>query len=73
MMITPTIIKKGQPGVSEGLPSPVEPYLDRPNKTYPNPDAYTGSPRYPVTQPPRSVRSSCSRIQPTSRAAATRG
>jgi hypothetical protein len=53
VMITPTIIKKGQPGVSEGLPSPVEPYLDRPNKTYPNPDAYTGSPRYPVTQPPR--------------------
>ena len=53
VMITPTIIKRGQSGVSEGLPSPVEPYLGRPNKTYPNPDAYTGSPRYPVNQSPR--------------------
>ena len=51
VMITPTIIKRGQPGVSEGLPSPVEPYMGRPNKTYPNPDAYTGSPRYPADQP----------------------
>jgi pilus assembly protein CpaC len=53
VMITPTIIRRGQPGVSEGLPSAVEPYLDRPNKTYPNPDAYTGSPRYPANQSPR--------------------
>ena len=53
VMITPTIIRRGQSGVSEGLPSPVEPYLDRPNKTYPNPDAYTGSPRYPANQSPR--------------------
>ena len=33
VMITPTIIKKGQMGVSEGLPSLVEPYLARPDKT----------------------------------------
>jgi pilus assembly protein CpaC len=51
VMITPTIIKRGQTGVSEGLPSLVEPYLNRPNKTYPNPDPYTGSPRYGADQP----------------------
>jgi pilus assembly protein CpaC len=51
VMITPTIIRKGQAGVSEGLPALVEPYLDAPNKTYPNPDAYVGSPRYPANQP----------------------
>jgi pilus assembly protein CpaC len=48
VMITPSIIRKGQPGVSQGLPSLVEPYLGRPSQTYPNPDAYTGSPRYPA-------------------------
>jgi pilus assembly protein CpaC len=51
VMITPTIIRKGQMGVSEGIPSLVEPYLKRPDKTYPNPDAYTGSPRYPADRP----------------------
>jgi pilus assembly protein CpaC len=51
VMITPSIVKKGQMGVSEGLPSLVEPYLRRPDKTYPNPDPYTGSPRYPADQP----------------------
>jgi pilus assembly protein CpaC len=50
VMITPTIIRRGQMGVSEGLPSLVEPYLGRPSRSYPNPDAYTGSPRYPVNQ-----------------------
>ena len=50
-MITPTIIRKGQMGVSEGLPSLVEPYLARPDKTYPNPDPFTGSARYPADQP----------------------
>ena len=50
VMITPHIIRKGQMGVSEGLPSLVEPYLGAPNKTHPNPDAYVGSPRYPVNQ-----------------------
>ena len=49
VMITPQIIRRGQPGVSEGLPSLVEPYLGPPNKALPNPDAYVGSPRYPVT------------------------
>ena len=51
VMITPSIIKKGQMGVSEGLPSLVEPYLGRPPQTYPNPDPYTGSPRYPADRP----------------------
>jgi pilus assembly protein CpaC len=51
VMITPTIIKRGQMGVSESLPSLTEPYLNRPDKTYPNPDPYTGSPRYPADRP----------------------
>jgi pilus assembly protein CpaC len=53
VMITPSIIRRGGPGVSEGLPSLVEPYLAPPSKTHPNPDAYTGSPKYPVNQTPR--------------------
>ncbi len=53
VMITPTIIRRGQSGVSEGLPSLVEPFMDAPAKTHPVPDAYVGSPRYPVTQPAR--------------------
>jgi pilus assembly protein CpaC len=53
VMITPTIVRRGQSGVSEGLPSLVEPYLGRPDRTVPNPDAYTGSPRYPATEPAR--------------------
>jgi pilus assembly protein CpaC len=48
VMITPTIIKRGQMGVSEGLPSLVEPYMGAPKKSLPNPGAYVGSPRYPV-------------------------
>src|SRR5690606_32227654 len=47
VMITPTIIRRGQMGASEGLPSPVEPYLGRPDRTLPNPEPYTGSPVYP--------------------------
>jgi pilus assembly protein CpaC len=50
VMITPTIIKRGQMGVSEGLPSLVDPYMGRPNKTYPNPDPYIGAPRYQPDQ-----------------------
>jgi pilus assembly protein CpaC len=50
VMITPSIIRRGQMGASEGLPSLVEPYLGPPSKTYPNPDPHTGSPRYPVNQ-----------------------
>jgi pilus assembly protein CpaC len=49
VMITPTIVRRGQMGVSEGLPSLVEPYLGAPSKSLPNPDPYVGSPRYPAT------------------------
>jgi pilus assembly protein CpaC len=52
VMITPTIIKRGQMGVSEGLPSPVEPYMETPEKRLPSPEPYIGSPRYPANQPP---------------------
>ena len=41
------------PGVSEGLPSAVEPYLAAPKKTLPQPTPYVGSPRYPVNTPPK--------------------
>jgi pilus assembly protein CpaC len=55
VLITPHIVKQGQMGVSEGLPSLVEPYLGSPDRTHPNPDPYVGSPRYPANQPaPRS-------------------
>ena len=55
VMITPSIIRKGGSGVSEGLPSIVAPYMGAPDKTYPNPSPWIGSPRYPATQPaPRS-------------------
>jgi pilus assembly protein CpaC len=50
VMITPTIIRRGAPGVSQGLPAVVEPYLAAPAKALPQPPAYTGSPRYPSTQ-----------------------
>jgi pilus assembly protein CpaC len=48
VMITPTIVRRGSAGVSQGLPSAVEPYLGAPSKPLPQPSAYTGSPRYPV-------------------------
>jgi pilus assembly protein CpaC len=51
VMITPTIVRRDQMGVSEGLPSLVEPYMGGPDKNHPNPDPYVGSPRYPVNQP----------------------
>jgi pilus assembly protein CpaC len=50
VMITPTIIRRGGQGVSEGLPSLVEPYMGPPSKRHPNPDPYIGSPRYPTNQ-----------------------
>ena len=46
VMVTPNIVKRNAPGVSEGLPSLVEPYLGAPSKTLPKPEAYVGSPRY---------------------------
>ena len=51
VMITPTIVRRGSTGVSAGLPSLVEPYLGTPDKSLPNAAPYTGSPRYPSTQP----------------------
>src|SRR4051794_26633854 len=51
VMITPVIMKRGQMGVSEGLPALVAPYLEAPDKTYASPDPYVGSPRFPVTKP----------------------
>ena len=48
VMITPSILKRGSTGVSDGLPALTEPYLARPDKTYPTPDPYVGSPRYPA-------------------------
>ena len=38
-------------GVSDGLPTAVEPYLAAPKKTLPQPAPYIGSPRYPAEQP----------------------
>ncbi len=48
VMITPTIVRRGSTGVSEGLPSIVEPYLGAPSRTMPQPAPYVGSPRYPA-------------------------
>lgn len=49
VMITPTIIRRGQMGASEGLPTLVEPYMGAPSKVLPAPEPYVGSPRYPAT------------------------
>jgi hypothetical protein len=51
VMITPQIVRRGSTGVSEGLPSLVEPYMDAPTKTYAPPAPYTGSPRTAPNQP----------------------
>jgi pilus assembly protein CpaC len=48
VMITPTIVRRGSAGVSQGLPSAVEPYLGPTQHPLAQPSAYTGSPRYPV-------------------------
>jgi pilus assembly protein CpaC len=48
VMITPTIVRRGATGVSEGLPSIVEPYLGAPSHPMPQPAPYVGSPRYPA-------------------------
>jgi pilus assembly protein CpaC len=50
VMVTPIIVRRDSTGVSQGLPSLVEPFLGPPSKTLPQPDPYTGSPRHPVTQ-----------------------
>ena len=48
VMITPTIVRRGSTGVSQGLPAAVEPYLGAPSKSMPQPAPYVGSPRYPA-------------------------
>jgi pilus assembly protein CpaC len=52
VMVTPIIVRRDSTGVSQGLPSLVEPFLGPPSKTMPLPEPYTGSPRNPVTQKP---------------------
>ena len=48
VMITPQIVRRGSTGVSQGLPSAVEPYLGAPSKPLPQPAPYVGSPKYPA-------------------------
>jgi pilus assembly protein CpaC len=48
VMITPQIVRRGSTGVSQGLPSIVEPYLGAPAKPLPQPAPYVGSPRFPA-------------------------
>jgi len=48
VMVTPIIVRRDSTGVSQGLPSLVEPFLGAPNKTLPQPDPYTGSPINPL-------------------------
>lgn len=50
VMVTPTILRKDSTGASEGLPALIEPYLQKPDRTYPNPNPYVGSPRYPSSR-----------------------
>ena len=50
VMITPHILRRGENGVSEGLPSLVEPYMSGPSSPIASPDAYVGSPRHPATR-----------------------
>jgi pilus assembly protein CpaC len=44
VMVTPTIVRRDSTGVSEGLPSLVEPYIGPNPKPLPNPAPYVGSP-----------------------------
>jgi pilus assembly protein CpaC len=53
VMITPQIVRRGSTGVSAGLPSLVEPYLEAPKKPIAPPAPYTGSPVYPAAPRPR--------------------
>ena len=52
VMITPSIVRRGQMGVSEGLPANVEPFLGAPSKSVAPPAPYVGSPRYPAAGQP---------------------
>ena len=51
VMVTPSIVRRGSTGVSPALPSLVEPFLTRPERTLPPPTPYVGSPRYPANAP----------------------
>jgi pilus assembly protein CpaC len=55
VMITPTIVRRGSTGVSQGLPSIVEPYLGRPEHPIAQPSPYVGSPRYPSGGQPKTT------------------
>jgi pilus assembly protein CpaC len=48
VMVTPIIVRRDSTGVSQGLPSLVEPFMGPNNKPLPQPEPYTGSPRYPA-------------------------
>jgi pilus assembly protein CpaC len=50
VMVTPIIVRRDSTGVSQGLPSLVEPFLGPNTKPLPPPDPYAGSPRFPVNQ-----------------------
>jgi pilus assembly protein CpaC len=50
VMVTPHILRRDSTGVSEGLPSLVEPFLSQPDKRIAPPAPYTGSPRYPSNE-----------------------
>ena len=52
VMVTPIIVRRDSTGVSQGLPSLVEPYLGPNTKPLPNPEPYVGSPRHPATSKP---------------------
>ena len=47
VMVTPQIVRRGSTGVSQGLPSLVEPYMDPNPKPIAPPAPYVGSPVYP--------------------------
>jgi pilus assembly protein CpaC len=55
VMITPTIVRRGSTGVSQGLPSIVEPYLGPPEHPIAQPAPYVGSPRYPSKGQPKTT------------------
>jgi pilus assembly protein CpaC len=47
VMVTPQIIRRGSTGVSQGLPSLVEPFMPANDKPLAQPSPYVGSPAYP--------------------------
>jgi pilus assembly protein CpaC len=47
VMVTPQIVRRGSTGVSQGLPSLVEPFMDPNPKPIAPPAPYVGSPVYP--------------------------